>query len=56
MKIAKLDLTLLIAMFAGFIALIRLAVVYQMNWQMWAVIASYGLLLIAIGELLKMGE
>lgn len=56
MKIAKLDLTLLIAMFIGFLALIRLAIVYHMNWQMWAVISAYGLLLIAIGELLKMGE
>ena len=56
MKIAKLDLTLLLTMFAGFIALIRLTIVYNMNWQMWLVIASYGLLLIAIGELLKLGE
>lgn len=56
MKIAKLDLILLIAMFVGFLALIRLAVVYHMNWQMWAVIGAYGLLLIAIGELLKLGE
>ena len=56
MKIVKLDLTLLIAMFIGFIALIRLAMVYHMDWQMWAVIASYGLLLIAIGELFKLGE
>lgn len=56
MKIAKSDLTLLIAMFTGFLALIRLAIVYNMNWQMWAVIGTYGLLLIAIGELLKLGE
>lgn len=56
MKIAKLDMTLFIAMFMGFIALIRLAVVYQMDWRMWLVISAYGLLLIAIGELLKMGE
>lgn len=56
MKIAKLDLTLLIAMFIGFLALIRLAVVYHMTWQMWAVIGAYGLLLITLGELLKLGE
>ena len=56
MKIAKLDLTLLIAMFIGFLALIRLAIVYHMNWQMWLVIGAYGLLLIAIGELFKLGE
>ena len=56
MKIAKLDMALFIAMFIGFIALIRLAVVYNMNWQMWLVISAYGLLLIAIGELLKIGE
>ena len=56
MKIAKLDLTLFIAMFIGFITLIRLAIVYNMNWQMWAVIGAYGLLLIAICELFKLGE
>ena len=56
MKIAKFDMALLITMFVGFLALIRLAIVYNMNWQMWLVISAYGLLLIAIGELLKLGE